>query len=128
MDALDHLAQEGLAFCLYCGGELAPTGEAKHGRCVDCGTAWDRVYSRECPGCGDGWVHLHYPDRVYQDPDLCAPGYAHGYGWCDACDAHICYRWSYGEAASLVVLEAVTGPSRAGRGRCGEPAEVVEAS
>jgi hypothetical protein len=43
MDDLSALGQEGLACCLYCGGALAPSSEARHGLCVECGTSWDRV-------------------------------------------------------------------------------------
>ena len=44
-------------------GGLAPSPRGL-GRCLGCGTAWERVYSTECTGCGFGWVHIHHPDHV----------------------------------------------------------------
>ena len=85
-----HLAQEGLACCLYCGGELAPSA-SQFGRCFGCGTDWDRVCTNDCPACGLGWVHIHHPDSVIREDGK--PIYASGAGWCDCCDTHISYRW-----------------------------------
>ena len=95
MDGIEHLAQEGLAFCLYCGGELAPglSTETAHGVCFGCGVHWDRVFTNACPGCADGWVHLHYPDEALYDEDTGRGVYATGYGWCDCCHAHVYYYW-----------------------------------
>lgn len=105
LDGTDHLAQEGLAFCMFCGGPLTGPFRRDHGYCAGCDLTWDRVYSRACPTCADGWVHLHHPDVVHhRDPHHRTPTRARGYGWCDCCGAHCQYAWLTQDDVFLFVL------------------------
>lgn len=108
----DHLGQEGLEFCLHCGGELAPSPFASFGLCFDCGTSWDRVFTHDCPECDVGWVHLHHPDHVERSAADGRPTSARGFGWCDACDTHVAYEWWYRGEAQIepgLTLESMRG-------------------
>jgi hypothetical protein len=91
-DAAHYLSQEGLPFCLYDGAELAPS-ESRLGRCVECGTAWERVYSQDCPACESGWVHLPHPDSYSTHAETGVGEHAEGYGWCDSCGVSVFYLW-----------------------------------
>lgn len=124
-----HLSQEGAPFCWYCGGELAPSS-AKLGRCVECGTDWQRVYTQDCPSCVGGWVNLHHPD-VYSVGEKSGMGeYAEGYGWCDSCDAHVSYVWTRVPTSRPVpYLNLRVAHGRAvERAICGDPEELLWAS
>jgi len=110
MESLEHLAQEGLPFCLYDGGELTPpTEDAPHGTCIECGTRWSRVYTAECVGCESGFTHLHYPDDI-RDPGSGEKPRLTGFAWCDCCGAYMGYAWAAATFEARLALWSAETP------------------